>query len=122
MLAPDRSKPITLFGIFVLLVGISPIAFANYSCVGPVSGTQIAPNGVVMANTIAGIGTPYLCSVNTTTNGVSPDACKAIFALLLTAESQGRNVIMWLNDEPNTCSSHAGWSWLSGWYWGPMLN
>jgi hypothetical protein len=67
MLAPDGSKPITLFGIFVLLVGISPIAFANYSCVGPVSGTQIAPNGVVMANTIAGIGTPYLCSVNTTT-------------------------------------------------------
>lgn len=99
----------------------SPMAWATYTCTGPVSGTQIAPNGAVMANSIAGIPAPYLCSVASTANGVAPDACKSIFAMLLTAESQGRNVILWLNDDPNTCASHTGWSWLTAWYWGPML-
>src|SRR5690349_15173585 len=44
----------------------------------------------------------YLCSVVSTANGVPQDACKSIYAMLLTAESQGRNVILWLNDDPNT--------------------
>lgn len=109
-------------GAVMFLLALSPIAAASYECVGAVSGTQISPTGVVMANSIAGITAPYLCSVNTTTNGVSTDACKAIYAMMLTAESQGRSVVLWFNDDPNTCSSHASWSWLTGWYWGPMLN
>lgn len=105
----------------LVLILLSPSAWATYTCTGPVSGTQIAPSGVVMANSISGIPAAYLCSVVSTTNGVAPEACKSIYAMLLTAESQGRSVIMWFDDDPNTCASHTGWSWLTGWYWGPML-
>lgn len=93
-----------------------------YQCVGLVGGTQIAPTGVVSAEYIAGMNWVYLCSVTTTTNGITPDTCKTIYATLLTAETQSRPVMLWFNDDPNTCASHPAWAWLTGWYWGPMLD
>ena len=116
----QRGRRVCIPVLAATLLLVSPLVEA-YECVGPVTGTQISPTGVVSASVTAGMSWVYLCSVSSTTNGVAPDTCKTIYATLLTAETQGRQVILWFNDDPNTCASHAAWSWLTGWYWGPML-
>jgi hypothetical protein len=111
----------TLAGVaFAAFLTASP-AWANYTCGGPVSGVQISPAGVVSAESYAGLSWVHLCSVEVTTNGVAPATCKAIYSLLLTAQTTGKSVLIWFNDDPNTCASHTPWTWLTGWYFGPML-
>lgn len=100
----------------------SQTALANYTCSGPVSGVQISPAGVVSAASYAGLSWVHLCSVETAQNGVSPATCKSIYAMLLTAQTSGKSVRLWFNDDPNTCASHTPWTWITGWYWGPMLD
>lgn len=99
----------------------SQTALADYTCSGPVSGVQISPGGVVSATSYAGLSWVYLCSVETSQNGVSPATCKSIYAMLLTAQTSGKSVTLWFNDEPKTCTSHTPWTWITGWYWGPAL-
>jgi hypothetical protein len=97
-------------------------ASATYTCTGPVSGVQISREGVVSADRLGGMSWTHLCSVEVVQNGVSPATCKSIYAMLLAAQTSGKTVSFWFNDDPNTCASHVAWSWLTGWYWGPMLN
>lgn len=97
-------------------------AWAIYTCTGPVSGVMIAPNGNVSAEHFSGFSWVYICSVSTPTNGVSIDACKSIYSMMLVAQTTGKSVSTDFNDEPNTCASHTPWNFLSGWYFGPILN
>lgn len=103
----------------VLLISTSN-AWANYSCIGQVYGVSIDVNGSVYAGSIPGGNWPLLCQIGATFNGVGPDACKAIYTLLITAQTSGRQVQMWFNDNL-TCTTHPAWNTLSGWYFGPQL-
>jgi hypothetical protein len=96
-------------------------ANATYTCSGPVSGVVVSRDGVVAAQNFSGLNWVYLCSLTTPINGVSVDACKGIYSLLITAQATGKSVVTWFNDDPKTCASHPAWAWLTDWYWGPML-
>lgn len=110
------------FLVGLVLSLICGTAFASYTCTGPVQGVEIAPDGQVNAQTLAGtINWTYLCSVETTENNVAPDACKAIYATLLAAQLSGQPVTLWFNDSL-TCTTHPTWTWLTGWYFGPAVN
>ena len=98
-------------------------AIYAYICQGPVTGLSINPkSGAILAERIGPLVWPQLCSVTTSLNGVSPETCKIIYSVLLTAQSTKKEVVMWFNDGKN-CSqeSHPSWSTLTGWYFGPKM-
>jgi hypothetical protein len=94
----------------------------DYSCDGPVNGVTVGPGGTVSAESAGGQNWGYFCQLGVTANGFSPDACKGVLALLLSAQASGKSVRIWFRDSGN-CSTYRGWAWLDTIYWGPsMLN
>ncbi len=106
--------------VAILAISVSP-AFANYSCSGAVQGITISPDGQVFASSIGSLSYPRICSVTATSNGVSTEACKVIYSALLTAQTTGKTVSFTFNDAGD-CNSHTAWGWLTGWYFGPVIN
>ena len=107
--------------VLLTLFLLSPPLFAQttYTCVGPVTDLVVSPNGVVTAS-IGSLAWVYLCAIGTTSNynGVTSDACKAIYAHLLSAKTTGAQETFWFNDSL-TCTTHPAWANLTGWYFGP---
>jgi hypothetical protein len=95
-------------------------AHATYSCTGPVTGVTVSPQGYVTAESLAGISWGYYCHLSNVYYGVSPEACRGILALLLSAEAQGKSVEIWFEDNLS-CSTRPSWAWQAGWYWGPRI-
>jgi hypothetical protein len=60
------------------------------------------------------------CQLGNTANGIGPDACKAIYALLLAARISGATVNQTFNDS-STCAAHPSWSYLNMTWGGPSL-
>jgi len=109
----------TLFALVSILT--STQALATYTCTGPVNGIAINPKtGQVLAESIAGIAWPALCSTKSEQNNISVETCQQIFSLLLTAQLSKKEVTLWFNDGAN-CQSHQPWVNLTGWYFGPRL-
>ncbi len=107
--------------VCILLLFVSAPAFASYACTGPVVGVHVNGNGLVAVESIGTLSWPYFCALGqTTSNGVGPEACKGLLALLLTAQASGKQVKLWF-DDGLTCSTHPSWNYLSGWYWGPEI-
>jgi len=109
----------------LLLSLISTPAFASYTCTGLVEGVSINPkNGMLLAQRAAGIIWPAFCNVDIKENDVAPETCKHIYSMLLAAQMSGKEITLWFNDEGDggTCSSHTGWVYLTGWYFGPKIN
>jgi len=52
----------------------------------------------VSAANAAGQSWGYFCQRGATTNNVTPDACKGILAVLLTAQTSGKHVRVWYSD------------------------
>jgi hypothetical protein len=92
----------------------------DYSCDGPVNGVTVGPGGHVSAASAGGQQWGYFCQLGTTTNGVSPDTCKGILAVLLSAQASGKSIRIWYRDD-NNCSTNRGWNYLSTMYWGPSM-
>jgi len=109
--------------LFLISFSLSPNVYATYSCSGVVKGVTIAPTGQVFAESIGSISWPRMCSVSETFNGVSPEACRAVFSTLLTAQATGKEVSLSFDDDAGggTCTSHPAWGALTGWYFGPTL-
>ncbi|MDM3869730.1 hypothetical protein QSV34_00040 [Porticoccus sp. W117] len=101
------------------------MADANkYSCKGTVQGVTIDPqDGRVFLEKFGDhFAWPVLCSVQTEDNGIPPESCKAIYSMLLTAQSTKKQVRFWFNDGKDcTPESHPAWRQLTGWYFGPNL-
>jgi disulfide bond formation protein DsbB len=98
----------------------APVFAADYSCSGPVNGVSITPGGIVAAASAGGQSWGFFCQLGQTTNGVTPEACKAILTILLTAQTTDKRVTIWFRDDLS-CSANRGWNWLSTVYWGPMI-
>lgn len=110
--------------IGLILCFFSYSVSASYTCSGKVKGIAISPkNGRILAERIGPLVWPELCSVKTELEGVSVESCKVIFSTLLTAQMADKTVTLWFNDDKD-CSqaSHAPWTPLSGWYFGPKLS
>lgn len=114
-----RKQFIRVTSTVLLALTASP-AFATYACIGPVTGVTVGPTGVVSAQSAGGQQWAYFCRLGVTENSVSPEACKGVLTVLLTAQTTGKNVQLWF-DDGLTCSTHPTWAWLAVWYWGPQL-
>ena len=93
-----------------------------YDCVGKVNNVVVNPGGVITLS-FGNINWVYLCSVSQPYNGVAPEACKAMYSMLLAAKLSDRNVQLWFSDTSNNCtnSAHPSWADLKDWYYGPAL-
>ena len=106
--------------MILLIFAIQPRFAQAYTCSGPVTGLTTSPVGLVVAESMGGVSWAYVCQLGTNYNGVTPEACKAIHATLLTAQLTGKQVTLWFTDGGN-CASHQAWTPLQGWYFGPQL-
>jgi hypothetical protein len=104
----------------IAMLSTAPALAVDYACDGPVNGVTVGPSGVVSAASAGGQSWGYFCQLGTTTNGVSPDACKGMLAILLAAQASGKNVRLWFRDSLS-CSTNRGWNWLDTLYWGPAV-
>src|SRR5690348_7868058 len=110
-----------------LAVAFAPLyvstAYANYDCIGPVNAVTVGPSGHVSAGSAGGQSWGFFCTIGSSNNNVTSDACKGILSVLLAAQAQGKQVRLWYNDSYN-CAWHAsngGWAYLNTWYWGPEI-
>ena len=108
---------------------VSQSAWANYSCTGTTTSVTIDQYSNVNMSNSSGLEWVTLCNVANPENGVSVDACKAMYAMLLGSKLSGAQVTLWFSDGLS-CSSHPAWQLLpsgsygaspAGWYWGPAL-
>ncbi|NRF28259.1 hypothetical protein [Vibrio coralliilyticus] len=105
----------------LMLFSFSTYSFA-YTCAGNVKGVSIEPTtGDVLVEKIGPLTWPRLCSVSNERNGVSTEACKAVYSTLLTAQASNKQVTLWFRDS-KSCEEQVSWQLLTGWYFGPSLN
>lgn len=98
------------------LIFAAPTALAGYTCTGAARGVAIDVGGDVLVESIGPLLWPRLCNVRTSANNVAPEACKAIYASLLTAQASGKTVTVWVSDTGTTCTSLAQWQYVAGFY------
>ena len=109
--------------IITLVFSHQLLAGSRYTCQGKVSGVSIYPrNGGLYVEKIVPLIWANLCSVVKKSNGITPETCKHIYSLLVTAQVSGKQATLWFNDGLD-CSktSHKPWRRLTGWYFGPKL-
>jgi hypothetical protein len=109
--------------IITLVFSHQLLAGSRYTCEGKVSGVSINPrNGGLLVEKIGPLIWADLCSVEKKYNGITPETCKHIYSLLVTAQVSGKQATLWFNDGLD-CSkaSHKPWQRLTGWYFGPKL-
>lgn len=87
-----------MFLIVASFVLSTSFVYASYTCSGPVTGVTLGTDGSVAAASAGGLTWPIFCRIGDTANGISPDVCKAIYAGLLAAQLNGKNVLLWFND------------------------
>lgn len=105
------------------LLCTAPAHAVNYACSGPVNGVTVGPGGTVSAAAAGGQSWGYFCQLESTANGVTPEACKGILAVLLAAQASGKHVTVWYSDDFDCAwrATHGSWAFLANWYWGPTI-
>ncbi|HZF32151.1 MAG TPA: hypothetical protein VE907_23745 [Gammaproteobacteria bacterium] len=111
----------SLAALALLLCGLAAASSASaaYFCNAKVTGLSVGPDGVVTMQA-APFNWVFMCATSATTNDVSPEACKSLLAVLLTAKTTGSTIQLAFNDALS-CTTHPAWTYLTGWYWGPAL-
>lgn len=106
----------------VIALFMSSNAFAGFACTGNISGVTLTPGGAVLVSTLMNWRYQNICNLTSPTNNTTTEACQAIYAMLLTAQTTGKKISMWFNAGDCSKESQADWSTLENWYYGPMLN
>lgn len=110
-----------LAALFVIISMSEAQAVWAYACQGTIDSVSLDPSGVVtVGSSSSGLGTFYVCQIGTTANGVSSEVCNSILASLIAAKAAGEQV-QWQFNDSGSCTTHAQWAWLTGWYYGPSL-
>jgi len=101
-----------------VLIVMSSVAAGQttYTCSGVPRGVSMGASGTLTVESLGGLTWPYLCSVDGAQNGISPGACKAIYAGLLAAQASGRSVTIWFTNSASTCAANPAWAWALGAY------
>jgi len=113
-------KRLILSFVAMSSLAVSSVAFATYTCTGPATTVRLNPGGTLAFSSAGTLTSVYICKIGETYNGVGSEQCKAILALLLSAQAQQKNVI-WSFSDGLTCTTHPMSSNLTGWFSGPDL-
>jgi hypothetical protein len=115
----SRQRPLHRLFLAACLAAVSVQAPA-YVCQGVVKGVSVDSSGDLL---VASVGTsmtwPRFCNVGQSANGVAPAACKAHYSMLLTSQTTGRSVTVWIQgdaNDTNACATLAAWQYVPGFY------
>ena len=119
MTRPTAIKLLTTVLRAASIMGAS--AASAYGCTGTLDSVSLNPSGVItVSSTASQLRVFYVCQIGATENGVDPNTCKAILASLIAAKEAGEQV-QWQFNDSLSCQTHPRWTWLTGWYYGPVL-
>ena len=92
------------------ILAAMPAYATDYFCQGTVTFLAADTAGNIVVAGPGGLPSVYLCSTGTTSsNGITPDGCKAAYAILLAAKTSGQQVRIYITDSL-TCSTQPAWS------------
>ena len=96
-----------------MVVVAMPASASSYTCSGPVNITFVDASGTIAVDLGGTSGLPgvYLCTLGTTSNGWTPDACKAAQATLIANKLSGQVVTVTFNDNL-TCSTQTAFTFV----------
>jgi hypothetical protein len=100
----------SLFAVMLLSMAlVATPAHANYICSGAINYLGLSSNGTVVVGGPGGIPDVNLCQLGaTTSNGFTPDACKAAYSTLLAAKLGQQSVSIYFSDNL-TCTTQPAW-------------
>lgn len=104
-----------------LLIVFSCSSYAGFECRGAVTDVTVAPDGDVYMGKFKNWSWMKVCNVSRAENGATPEACKAIYSLLLTAQTTKKEVSFWFTTGDCEAGSQTPWQYMSSWYFGPKL-
>lgn len=80
-------------------------AKAELSCSGTVHNVLQYANGAVNVLTSYRGDYTFMCNVNNTWKGVTPESCKGMLSVLLTAQSTGKKIATYYSGDQYTCQN-----------------
>lgn len=111
-----RSRSAIQTALLFALQGAFPLAQAAVSCAGTISYLGVGNAGTLTV-AVSGQAINTICSMTTQgTFHVDPAACKAAYAMLLSAQARGASVRLYYNDLTD-CSQVQAWSGQPSIYW-----
>ena len=96
-----------LSAILILCV-LAPSAQANLFCTGTLTRLSMHPNGTLQIN--IGYGTQYLCSFTQNHGTFTPETCRAVYSLLLSAYHAQSPVTLAFTGNYVTCQDLPDWA------------
>lgn len=105
----------------LVVMGMCTTAQAGFDCTGSLSGVTLAPDGGLYMERFKNWNWLKLCNVHTEVNGVNPESCKAVYSLLLTAQTTQKEVTFWFKEGDCSKESQREWAYINTWYFGPKL-
>lgn len=96
---------------------ISFNTYADSTCIGKINQLAMSRGGTVLVAGPGGMPSTYLCNVNSRSNNVETEACKAIYGQLLAAQAQDKVINITFNPSIESCSQVKAWGWATGFNW-----
>ena len=91
------------------LVAISVNPILAFDCIGKPNVTMSLQSGTVSVD--IGYGTWYLCSLNSTEAGITPQACEKIYNGLMLAESLNNKSAIYFPGGAGSCETIGSWKY-----------
>jgi len=91
--------------LLLALLLISPVAMADIQCSGEVKNVLQYNNGNVNVFTTYRNDYTVMCNVKDHWKGVSPESCKGMLSVLLTAQSTGKRIATYYSGNAHTCQN-----------------
>lgn len=108
-----EKKMLKKFAVFIGVVAISSLAYANPTCSGRISGVSISNSGAILATVRNGAGTNLadviFCSLSSSSSNFGAEACKGVLSLLLSASAMQKNTTLWFQSASFTSCTQ---SWM----------
>lgn len=91
--------------LLLILCLMSPSALASIGCAGTVKNVLQYANGTINVFTSYRGDYTVMCSVKDHWKGVSPESCKGMLSVLLTAQSTGKRIATYYSGNKYTCAN-----------------
>lgn len=107
-MSPNRPKPLVKRAcLLIAILALAPSAHANLFCSGVPTLVAMHPNGPLQINIGYGVG--FLCSFTQNYGSFTPETCRAVYSMLLSAYHAKSTVILAFNANYTVCEDLPNW-------------
>ena len=103
-----RPKPLVRRAcLLIAILALAPNAQANLFCSGKLTKVSMSPDGLLHIN--IGYGTHYLCRFTQNFGSFTPETCRAVYSMLLSAYHAKTTVMLAFNANYTVCEDLPDW-------------